>query len=425
MKILELAFSGTIGTVKMGPVSTDICELANHFSERGHDVTVADCTGDAPRSLLRPEIRVVEIAVTPLARVVRSSRNPVVVAWRRWSTCLRYVHLAATNLNLRGFDVVHLHDPEVAFLLQRMQRIVICYTAHTPLWSLRRNSDAPLRPARRFAAIRALNGRLNNWVERSVLQQARTPVGLGSYLQVAVPGARVRDIPNGLALEQWTPVDRIAARRTLGISERAFVATFAGRIGYVKGVDVLLTAVRACTGVIPELQVNIIGPLSGSYDTRDENIEPYAKAVMELSKGLPVRFLGFISNRELEFRQHLAAADVFVVPSRVEPQGKVVLESLAMGTPVIATATGGIPDMVSPEVGFLCAPGDAEALAACLRDAHQHPAKLANMRAAARSRVEQHFTWKAVADRYLAAFVCDATKRTVAAGAAANLVAEE
>jgi glycosyltransferase involved in cell wall biosynthesis len=104
------------------------------------------------------------------------------------------------------------------------------------------------------------------------------------------------------------------------------------------------------------------------------------------------------------FKQYVAGADVMVVPSRREPQGLVVLESLAMGTPVIGSATGGIPDMVSSDVGYLFPPGDAAALAACIRDAHDNPHRLRNMRLASRSRVQAHYSCEEMADRYLAAF---------------------
>jgi glycosyltransferase involved in cell wall biosynthesis len=229
-------------------------------------------------------------------------------------------------------------------------------------------------------------------------------IGLGDYMAAAMPNADVVTIPSGLDSGSWSQVDRSSARKALGIAERDFVVLFTGRIAHVKGIDVLLDAVERLAPSTPDLKVLIIGPLSGSFDSRDEHVDPYAREMMELSHGLPVRFLGFINNRDLEFRQYLAAADVFVLPSRVEPQGLVVLESLAMGTPVIGSATGGIPDMVSADVGYLFPPEDAESLAARIKEAHDHPQDLERMRKTARVRVESHFSWDSAADRYLAEF---------------------
>jgi glycosyltransferase involved in cell wall biosynthesis len=147
-----------------------------------------------------------------------------------------------------------------------------------------------------------------------------------------------------------------------------------------------------------------VGPLSGSFDTRDETVTDYAREMMKLAQDLPARFVGFVNSRTGNFRSYLVAADVFVLPSRREPQGLVVLEAMAMGTPVIGSATGGIPDMVSADVGYLFPPGDANALAACLEKANADSEALATMRKNARSRVEKLYSWDQAASRYLAAF---------------------
>ena len=133
-------------------------------------------------------------------------------------------------------------------------------------------------------------------------------------------------------------------------------------------------------------------------------MEPYAQRMLDAAQQLPVKLLGFVNNRTLQFRQYLAAADVTVMPSRSEPQGVVVLESLAMGTPVIGSATGGIPDMVTADVGYLFPPENAAALAARIREAHDNPEALRAMRSVARARVLEHYSWDQVADRYLAEF---------------------
>jgi hypothetical protein len=249
------------------------------------------------------------------------------------------------------------------------------------------------------------------WVERDVIRRSRMCVGFGRYLADAVPEANVVIIPNGLDLEAWPPLARSEARQALGIGEHEFVLLFVGRISPVKGVDMLLDAVGRVAPSLPDLRVQVIGPLSGSIDTRDEHVHPYARSMLELAQGLPVQFLGFISNRELKFRQHLAAADAFVLPSRSEPQGMVVLEALAMGTPVIASATGGIPDMIASDVGFVFEPGNSTALADCIRRAHERPEELRAMRSAARASVTLRYSWDSVADRHLAGFKQCSPKR--------------
>ena len=204
-------------------------------------------------------------------------------------------------------------------------------------------------------------------MERQAIRGSRLTIALGDYLARSVPDADITTIPNGIAANEWDVIDRSNARRVLGIDERAFVVLFVGRIAHVKGVDILLDAVKSLAPSLTNLRAFAIGSLSGSFDTRDDHLDPYAQQLLEAARGLPVQFLGFISNRTLEFRQYLAAADVTVVPSRHEPQGNVVLESLIMGTPVIGSDTGGIPDMVSADVGYLFRPGDVRGT----RGAHQ------------------------------------------------------
>jgi glycosyltransferase involved in cell wall biosynthesis len=403
MRIIEVAVSGTVGTRNMGPVSTDILELSNRFASRGHEVIVADVAGTASRHLLGDGISLVELPGLPESQCAEQSGSRVHRQVTMWSNYYRYVRALASRLDLAGADVVHFHSPQPAFLAQRFHDVQTFYTAHTPLWSLNHTvatTAAKGKPAQRLSVM----SRFHAWMEREVIRRGSLTVGLGDYVAAAVPDAPVVTIPNGLDLESWDPIDRSSARAALGFGEKDFVVLFTGRIKHVKGVDVLIDAVRTVAPSLPNLKAFLIGPLSGSIDTRDDPVEPYAREVMALALGLPIRFLGFINNRAIEFRQYLAAADVAVVPSRAEPQGLVVLESLAMGTPVIGSATGGIPAMISPDVGYLFPPGDARALAARIKHAHDHAEELDAMRKAARARVESRFSWDHAADCYLAEF---------------------
>jgi glycosyltransferase involved in cell wall biosynthesis len=376
----------------MGPVSTDICELANGFAERGHDTILADIRGGEPRPHLHARIRLLELTSVPRGLVGSEPRSTVVGMLRRLHNCNRLMKELTSSLNLSSANVVHFHWPLPAFFALRLYGLgSVCYTAHTPTWSLAGVGRSPI-------------ANLMACVERDVIRRSHLSVGLGTYLAVAVPAGNVVTIPNGINLGDWPPLSRAEARQALGIGDNEFVVLFAGRISRVKGVDTLLEAVRLVAPQVPELNVHIVGPLSGSFDARDEHVHSYAQEMLGLARDLPVRFLGFINNREIQFRQHLAAADLFVLPSRSEPQGKVVLEALAMGTPVIGSATGGIPDMVSSDVGYLFIPGDAADLAARIREAHERPQKLREMQNQARPRVQAHYTWDAIADRHLAAF---------------------
>jgi glycosyltransferase involved in cell wall biosynthesis len=401
VKIIEVGFSGTVGTTRMGPVSTDILELANRFTEQGHEVVLTDIATRAPRDLLHEKVKLVELTGEAESLTQSETGNRVERFLRPWKNCYGYVRALVSCADVAGADIFHFHSHLPAFFAQRFYGVRTAYTAHTPLWALPEPRENGVRGrAARFSP----QSHLHDFIEKSVIRRSDVTVGLGDYLADSAPGANVATIPNGLDCKNWPPVDRASARAALGLRADEFVVVFAGRIHAEKGIDILLEAVRLVAPSMPRLNVRILGPLSGSFDSRDESVTAYARALMSSSQGLPVRFMGFISNRDLEYRSYLAAADVFVLPSRREPQGMVVLEAMAMGTPVIGSATGGIADMISPDVGYLFTPADAQALAARLREANDDAETLARMGKNARARVEKLYSWEHAASRYLDEF---------------------
>jgi hypothetical protein len=221
-----------------------------------------------------------------------------------------------------------------------------------------------------------------------------------------LPGAPVTTIPRGIDLTRWPTVDKLAARRSLGVADDEFVVVFTGRIHPNKGVDLLVEAVRSLAGTVRGLRVFVIGSLGGDFHVRTE-VSAYATDLMRRAEGLPIHFTGFIANHSSEFRTHLAASDVAVFPSRVEPFGNVAVEALAMSVPVIAARTGGLAEIVSEDVGVLVPPNDAGALAAAIRDACAHPDTLAMRRANCRKRVADKYTVEQLIERYAAVFERD------------------
>ena len=224
VKIIEVGFSGTVGTSRMGPVSTDILELANRFAERGHEVVLTDIVSRAPRDLLNEKVKLVELtgvagSLTPSGTANRAERylSP-------WSTAYRHVRALVSHADVAGADVVHFHSYLPAFFAQRFYGVRTAYTAHTPLWALPepRGSDARRR-AVRFSAL----SHLHDLIEKSVIRRSDVAVGLGGYLADSVPLANVATIPNGLDCQSWPRVDRASARTALGLREAEFVVVFA------------------------------------------------------------------------------------------------------------------------------------------------------------------------------------------------------
>jgi glycosyltransferase involved in cell wall biosynthesis len=153
----------------------------------------------------------------------------------------------------------------------------------------------------------------------------------------------------------------------------------------LKGVDVLL---RAVAKVATERDVHVV---IVSRPTKDG---PTDKLVRELALGDRVRFVSGISDDELG--ELLAGAEIAVVPSRYEGFSLPAVEHMASGTPLVASRAGALPEVVG-DAAELVKPGDVEELAATLRRLHDSPAERARIGEAGYQRVQERFTWRAVA----------------------------
>jgi glycosyltransferase involved in cell wall biosynthesis len=178
----------------------------------------------------------------------------------------------------------------------------------------------------------------------------------------AIAREKVVVIPNGVDLKRFAPRDVRSARAHWGIGDSAFVVASIGRLTQQKGYGYLLQALAVARKAIPSIICLIAGegPLRGALEAQ----------VRALGLEGVCRFLGDVPEIETVF----AAADVTVLPSLFEGMPNAVLEAMAMGCPVIATAVGGSTELVRHgETGFLVPPADAAALASALVDMAASP----------------------------------------------------
>jgi glycosyltransferase involved in cell wall biosynthesis len=151
-------------------------------------------------------------------------------------------------------------------------------------------------------------------------------------------------------------VDGTAIRRQHQCNADEIVALFVGHLTRVKGVDVLLKAFARLS--LPHLRLLIVGD--------GPEREPLETLATTLGVAERTTFAGAVSWQDMP--PYFAASDFFVLPSRSEGMGIVLLEAMATGKPVIGSDVGGIPSLVTPNKnGWLVAPEDDEALAATLR----------------------------------------------------------
>jgi glycosyltransferase involved in cell wall biosynthesis len=196
------------------------------------------------------------------------------------------------------------------------------------------------------------------------------------------PAEKSHYVPNFVSAETMPPV----LRAPLETPEDAPLLLVLGRLHRNKAFDVMLRALAELPGAY--LWIAGSGPESEALRT----------LAAELGVASRVRYLGW---RE-DVAALLAAADVFVCPSRIEPLGNVVIEAWAHGTPVVAAAAAGPMSLIAPgENGLIVPLEDAPALALSIRTLIDNPALAGRLAEAGRAAYAENFTEEAVVRRYL------------------------
>ncbi len=206
---------------------------------------------------------------------------------------------------------------------------------------------------------------------------------------VALPRARV--IPNGIDLSSWRMPPRDEARRALGLSPEEFIVLTFGRLHKQKGHTVLLKAAAKTLRELPNARFLIAG-----YGPLQEKLEARAR---KLKIDGRVQFLGY--RRDVELL--LSASDLFVLPSLWEGMSNAILEAMAAGKPVIATAVdGNVEQVVDGKTGLLTPPADAGAMAEAILRLARDPELAQRMGLTGRLRVEEEFGLERMTQAYLA-----------------------
>jgi alpha-maltose-1-phosphate synthase len=246
---------------------------------------------------------------------------------------------------------------------------------------------------------------LSSWCERVSATSAAAVVavseGMRADILTAYPdiaAERICVIRNGIDTAEYAPDPGTWVLDKYGVDLTRPYVIFVGRITRQKGLPVLL---RAASGLVPEAQLVLC---AGAPDTPEQLAE-----VTELVDGLRASRSGVLWIPEMlakpEVIQLLTHATVFACPSVYEPLGIVNLEAMACETAVVASRTGGIPEVVADgETGLLVPPGEPEPLGEALNALLRDPDRARAMGQAGRKRVVAEFGWPAIAAQTVALY---------------------
>lgn len=360
-----LSVAHLLAPAPFGGLETVVTTLAPAQAREGADVTV--CLVVTPGEA--------DAEGHPLARALEDGQVEV-ETWELPVRAYREERRRVADLVMRrSLDVLHTHGyrPDVVDApVARKLGVSTVSTVHGRIggsWKGRIYEWVQARAFRRFSAVIAVSEKLE-----------------GELLEDGVPADRVHLVPNA-----WAPsapvLERDEARRRLGLPLDVPVVGWVGRMSHEKAPDVM---VRAATRVRSD------------------------EAVFSFIGDGPDRGMceGMVAEAGLEGRAHfhgqvpeasrlLPAYDVFVLSSWTEGTPMALLEAISAGVPVVATAVGGVPNVVSETEAHLTRPGATEEIAFAIDDVLSRPEEARKRAAAARARLERDFAVEPWARRHL------------------------
>lgn len=357
----------------MGGSAQVAYQTARHLARRGHDVTVwsSDFASDDGAFADTP----FEIRLFPCR-------------FSRWGLYLTPALAGWARRHIGEFDVIHLHNVRtfqnlVVASLARQRGIPYVLSAHGSL-SLHGGRKATKR------AYDVLLGRaLLDGARRLI---AVSPLEVDQYRQDGIPAERIVLVPNGLDLEEFSPLPPGGTfREGLGISAETQVILFLGRLHQIKGIDTLIEAFAQLRDEERDSMLIIAGPDDGDL-ARLQTLAGHWRL------GDQVRFVGPLYGQD-----KLAAyvdADVLASPAVYEIFGLVPFEALMCGTPVVVSHDTGASQLIQGAgAGYLVPHDDVEALASTLLAMLGNRAEAQEKVAAGQAFVREELDWYAIAGR--------------------------
>ena len=309
------------------------------------------------------------------------------------ASSIRIAKLISRNSNTHC--VIHGHD--ISSLIYAITRNVwkkflgphpLILTAHGELWRL--TLQVPPLPLAETLFIRS--HRLCCLKADKIIAVSDS-MARDLVLYYGIPRERIAVVPNGVDIERFNPlrINGEDLKRKLGLRDSKIIL-FVGSLSRKKGIHTLAKAIPLVVERIPEAKFVFIG--------KGQKGKQILSNVAKDKNGKAILLTGMVPYDLIP--KYYAMGDLLVLPSIYDAAPKVVLEAMAMEKPVVATRTGGIPEMVvDGETGLLAEPGDHKGVANAIIDLLSNERSLRRFGQDGRKRVVKYFNWIDIAHKTL------------------------
>jgi D-inositol-3-phosphate glycosyltransferase len=382
-----------LGGVDTGGQNVYVAQLARHLATQGYQVDVytrRDNEAQAEVVNWLPGVRVIHVTAGPATVIIKED-------------LLQYIEEFKDNMvdfiinEHLHYSLIHANffmSAQVAMGIKQQLDIPFVVTFHA-LGHVRRIHQAEND---KFPVERLL-------IEEMAVKQADHIIAecpqdredLINYYHA--PASKISIVPCGFSDAEFYPIDKIAARKIVGLPVNEHIILQLGRMVPRKGVDNVIKALSHLKDTNKPVKLVIVG---GECEKLEEESCPEFARLLKVARENKVVdsiiFAGRKNRDQLKF--YYAAADLFITTPWYEPFGITPLEAMACGTPVIGSNVGGIKYSVADhETGWLVPPDNAAALGKKISQVIDNPSLLHRVSENAINRVNTYFTWFKVASQ--------------------------
>ena len=301
-----------------------------------------------------------------------------------------------------SYDVFHSHYWDAGFVVKELaERFYtgFIHTSHSLGILKKKQMPDTEENEKKFFFIRRIRSEKNIFDEaRSII--VSTPTELEDYVRdYNIKCEKLKVIPPGVDTIRFARGDREKSKSLIGIPKKRIIFSLS-RIDSRKGLDLLIKA----TGHILEREDDVVLVIGGGSKEMGEDEKEVLAELKGMAEDMGVSdkviFTGYLPDDIVP--AYYSAADMFIVPSRYEPFGLTILESMSVGTPVIATKFGGPTHIITHGIdGFLVDPEDEKEFALLVLQLLNEKSVHEKISIEGIRTIMEKYSWDTVADTYI------------------------